>query len=347
MLNKTFSTLIMTILAASVILSALPMANAEINMPPTLSPNFGPPGTTVTVSAGPGGAGNFAIVTAYWENRTGPVLNSTAADNNGAYSMVVTIPEAINGEHWIVVNDGESESDGAKFTVTAGLVVTYYLGVAPSVGNGKIYVDGVLNTGQNVECNLWDVVNVTAVPDAGWRFARWIFGNNQSNPWYYTVTENMVIWAVFEQLPPDNFQTLNHNVTVETDMYVVETVSNSSVSEFAFNGTTIRFHVEGATGTTGFCNITIPSELMSGEFSIYNDDALLVNDVDYTETYNGTHYLFNITYEHSTHTIDITATTIIPEISSLITITLLSSTSLTILLVKKKLKHQHNTQIKH
>jgi hypothetical protein len=338
-LNKKLATaLIVTILAISTILAALPMASAEITVAPMLNPTSGPPGTKVTVWAGAGGAGKFAIVKAYWDNRSGALLNSTSADPNGAYEMEVTIPEAVNGLHWIVVNDGESESRGSQFNVTAGLVVTnYYLGVVQPVGNGEVYVNGTLRTGESLEFKSGEVANITAVPDAGWTFDSWVFGNGgTSNPWYLTMTGNMVAWAIFEEVPTgDNFEVTAHNVTVETDTYVVETLSNSSVSEFVFNGTAIRFHVDGAAGTAGFCNVTIPSELMSGDFSIYRDGALLIKDVDYSGTYNGTHYLFSITYEHSTHTIEITATTVIPEFSSLIMLSLLSLATLTTIIFKK------------
>jgi hypothetical protein len=340
------TTLIVTILAVSTMLAAFPMASAEISFAPTLDPTSGPPGTKVTVSAGAGGASPFATVTAYWDNLSGKVLNSTSADSTGAYEMNVTIPSAVNGEHWIVVNDGESESRGAAFNVTAGLVVTnYYLGVVLPVGNGEVYVNGTLHTGDNVEFKSGEVANITAVPASGWTFDRWAFGQGgTSNPWYLTMTENMAAWAVFEEIPPEgngdntSFEVTTHNVTLETNTYVIEAFSNSSVSEFVFNGTAIRFHVDGAPGTAGFCNATIPSELMSGDFSIYKDDTLLIKDVDYTGTYNGTHYLFSITYEHSTHTIEIMATIVIPEFSSLIMLSLLSLVTLTIIIFKKKFK---------
>ncbi len=348
--KKLTTTLIVTILAISTILAALPMASAEISFAPTLDPTFGPPGTKVTVSAGAGGAAKFVIVTAYWDALSGKVLNSTGADNTGAYEMEVTIPSAVNGIHWIVVNDGESESAGSQFNVTAGLVVTnYYLGVIPPIGNGEVYVNGTLHTGDNVEFKTGEVANITAVPASGWTFDRWALGlGGTSNPWYLTMTENMAAWAVFEEIPPGgngedtSFEVTTHNVTIEINTYVIETVSNSSVSEFVFNGTAIRFHVDGAPGTAGFCNVTIPSELMSGDFSIYKDSALLIKNMDYTGTYNGTHYLFSITYEHSTHTIEITATTVIPEFSSFIMLSLLSLATLNIIIFKKKFKGSHD-----
>jgi len=95
----------------------------------------------------------------------------------------------------------------------------------------------------------------------------------------------------------------------------VEVSSNSSVSEFQFNGTTkqISFKVIGANGTNGFCNITFPNDLLWGTISIYKDGSFLVKDVDYTQTYNATHYTFHIIYDHSTHTMEILGTEAIPE----------------------------------
>jgi len=115
---------------------------------------------------------------------------------------------------------------------------------------------------------------------------------------------------------------INSILVVDQTTYSVETYSNSTVSEFILNQelSSIHFKVSGTEGTTGFCNITIPAELMSGTFSIYKDDVLLVENVDYTQTFNGTHYTFNITYEHSSHTIEIFSTSVIPELTSLIMI---------------------------
>lgn len=340
MSKKLTTVLTITLLAISTVLAALPMANAEIYFAPTLDPTSGPPGTRVTVSAGAGGASPFATVTAYWDSLSGMALGSTSANITGAYELEVTIPKAVNGEHYIVVNDGESESRGSPFQVTAGLVIwNYYLRVLLPVGNGEVYVNGTLHTGVVLAFGSGEVANISAVPDSGWTFNGWAFvDGGTSNPLYLTMTENRSAQAIFAEAPP--FEVATHNVTVEANTYVVETVSNSSVSEFDFNQTLkrIRFKVDGAAGTAGFCNVTVPSELMSGDFSIYKDDAPLIEGVDYSEAYNGTHYLFNITYEHSNHTIEITSTTVIPEFSSLIMLTLLTLATLTTIIAKKKLK---------
>jgi hypothetical protein len=49
----------------------------------------------------------------------------------------------------------------------------------------------------------------------------------------------------------------------------VQVVSNSTVSDFEFNGTAILFNVSGANGTTGFCNVCVPTTLLNGTLSVF------------------------------------------------------------------------------
>ena len=110
----------------------------------------------------------------------------------------------------------------------------------------------------------------------------------------------------------------------------VEIYSNSSISDFQFNVTDkeLSFNVTGPTGTRGFCNVTIPANLLWGTFSLYINGSPLVENVDYTQTFNGTHYTFHINYTHSTHMIEITGTETIPEFSSASTLLLFLITTL-------------------
>ena len=137
----------------------------------------------------------------------------------------------------------------------------------------------------------------------------------------------------------------SHAVFYDQTEYIVETISNSTVSNLSFNQVLGRiiFNVDGTTGTAGYCEVTIPSELMSETFSIYNDDMLLIKNLDYTQSFNGTHYTFSLTYEHSTHTIEIFSTTVIPELSSI----MLLSTLITASLIVAILKRRKNKSIKH
>ena len=124
---------------------------------------------------------------------------------------------------------------------------------------------------------------------------------------------NTNIWHVSSQL-------FTFFVSVGEKTYEVSANSNSSVSDLSFVEALkeVRFTVDGESGTTGFCNITIPADLIWGELSVYKDAYLMSKDVDYTQANNGTHHILQITYDHSAHVIEIRGTEAIPEFPSLI-----------------------------
>jgi hypothetical protein len=127
----------------------------------------------------------------------------------------------------------------------------------------------------------------------------------------------------------------------------VEIYSNSSISAFQFNTTRkqISFNTTGPSGTKGFCDVTIPDDLLWGEFLLFIDGSLLAEGVNYTRSHSGSHYFFNITYSHSTHTVEIIATEAIPEFPSIV-ISLLTMivTLLAIIAYKRKRWESHNTR---
>lgn len=190
-------------------------------------------------------------------------------------------------------------------------------------------------------------VAVTAIADSGWTFDHWMFDSanvGAMNPYTITMNKDHSLTAVFTEGPPEengdkSFTVKTYDVIVETSTFVIETCSNSSVLGFVFDSSLkrLRFNVEGSLGTIGSCDIAIPSELMSGDFSIYIDDKQLVKNVDYTETNNVTHYLFSIIYEHSTHTIDIISTEAIPEFPAWVILPLALSTIIIGIKYRKKI----------
>jgi len=121
--KKLYTTLIITLLTISALTAAIPMVSAEITGPPTLDVATGPVGTKVTLTGAAGTAAPFSTVTIYWDALSGAVLGTASASSTGAYTKQVTIPPAVNGDHFIVVNDGETESAGALFTVTGQLII--------------------------------------------------------------------------------------------------------------------------------------------------------------------------------------------------------------------------------
>jgi parallel beta-helix repeat protein len=124
------------------------------------------------------------------------------------------------------------------------------------------------------------------------------------------------------------------------DNIKVEICSNSSVSEFQFSTTskTLSFNVTGPAGARGFCNITIPENLLWGDFSLFINGIPLTEGVNHTKTYNGTHYTFHITYTHSEHIIEIVGTEVIPEFPSAIIIPLLMTLTTLAVAVSKRRK---------
>ncbi|PVX23223.1 MAG: hypothetical protein CW716_12615 [Candidatus Bathyarchaeum sp.] len=136
----------------------------------------------------------------------------------------------------------------------------------------------------------------------------------------------------------DTTPAVNHDIVYDQVTYVVQTRSNSTLTDMTFSQgeKLLQFSVDGATGTAGFCDIAIPAELMSGTFSIFIDDVPLVENMDYTQTVNGTHYQFSITYDHSTHTIEIFSTNVIPELTSLMLISTFVIATAVILTYERK-----------
>jgi hypothetical protein len=135
---------------------------------------------------------------------------------------------------------------------------------------------------------------------------------------------------------------LSFPVNVNDIDYFVETRSSSSVYGLSFNQALkrLRFSVNGPDGTKGFCDITIPAELMSGDFSLYIDNVELVEGVDYTKTFGGVNYLFSVSYDHSSHVIDVFSTNVIPDFAGWMFLPFLMSATLLGIILRKRLKKQ-------
>ncbi|MFQ5999686.1 MAG: hypothetical protein ACE5J6_02795 [Candidatus Bathyarchaeia archaeon] len=118
----------------------------------------------------------------------------------------------------------------------------------------------------------------------------------------------------------------------------VTIISNSTISDFNFSHSDmqISFNVTGLVGKAGYCNVSIPKKLLWGEFSVYKDGIPLEKGVNYTQTYNGTHYIFYITYTHTTHTIEIRGTEVIPEFPSAIILPLLMIATMVSVILRRR-----------
>jgi len=129
--------------------------------------------------------------------------------------------------------------------------------------------------------------------------------------------------------------------TWEWTSYNVDVISNSTVSDFSFNPETalVQFSVEGETGTTGFCRVTIPKDLLDAEdyWTVLVDGASVTPTVN--EEANNTYLYF--TYQHSIKTVEIIGTDAIPEFPSWTPLLIMLIAVLAVVVVyKRKLQNR-------
>ena len=125
----------------------------------------------------------------------------------------------------------------------------------------------------------------------------------------------------------------NFNVTSE---FYVQTICNSTITDFQFNGTAISFNVTGENGTTGFCRICIPTALMDVTYKVYVNGIEVSYDL--LPCSNSTHSYLYFTYKHSTQKV-----IIIPEFPlNIAFLGFLMLITIPLIFIKKK----HNQKIK-
>lgn len=120
-------------------------------------------------------------------------------------------------------------------------------------------------------------------------------------------------------------------------------VSNSTVSAFTFDQADkkIAFDITGPANSTGHLNISIPTRLLSGSWTILFDGINITSKTTINENQTCTTIYLNYTY--STHNMQIIGTNVIPEYSTAtvaLIVTLLTLTP-TMLIAKKNWNKRH------
>ena len=111
----------------------------------------------------------------------------------------------------------------------------------------------------------------------------------------------------------------------------VQTICNSTISGFRYNGTAILFNVSGKNGTAGFCRVCLPIALMNNTYRVFVNGA----EVSYNllPCSNKTHSYLYFIYNHSTQEV-----IIIPEFPSLGIVSLFMVAALLAVIIYRK-KH--------
>jgi len=115
-----------------------------------------------------------------------------------------------------------------------------------------------------------------------------------------------------------------------TSEHNIQTICNSSISAFQFNGTAIIFDVSGENDTTGFCRICVPKALMNETYRVFVNGTE-VECTPLTEISNITHNYIYFTYNHSVQEV-----VIIPEFPSFLILPLFMIVTLLAVIVYKK-----------
>ncbi|MEM2338246.1 MAG: NosD domain-containing protein [Candidatus Bathyarchaeia archaeon] len=134
-------------------------------------------------------------------------------------------------------------------------------------------------------------------------------------------------------------------ITIDGLTYIIEIMSNSTVSDLYINpeeGPFIKFNVSGLDGTIGFSRVIIPKEFLWTEncWVITINGQAVTYALELSDTENT--YLY-FTYTHSTKTVTIQGTNIIPEYPTITSpILLLLITTLITITRSKKQKTSHD-----
>ena len=122
-----------------------------------------------------------------------------------------------------------------------------------------------------------------------------------------------------------------------TSEYSVQTICNSSITDFQSNGTSINFNVTGEDGTAGFCRLCIPIALMNATYRVFvNGTEVQCNLLPCS---NSSYSYLYFTYSHSTEQI-----IIVPEFPSFVTLPLLMLLTMVavVFMQRKTLRKQKN-----
>jgi len=246
--KKIYTTFTIAILTLSIILATMPMVSAVTAPPGLYVPTAAPPpytalttgsvGTRVMVVGVAGDASPFSTVTAYWDSLSGVVLGTAGVDVTGAYKLNVTIPAAVTGLHYIVVNEGAG-AQGAAFTVTASLRASTVPPGPPPVR--VLPGDSVALTGRGFAAA--SAVTITLTGPAGTLAIPGTFTTNSTGSFAATITVPSIIPADYGTytVTATDAATTFATASIEVDYYIT------------------AFPPAGPTGITVFISGRIPA----------------------------------------------------------------------------------------
>lgn len=131
----------------------------------------------------------------------------------------------------------------------------------------------------------------------------------------------------------------NHKVSWEGVDYIISVSTNSTVTDFEFNQPkkTESFQILMTDGLSGYYNITIPKDLLNGDFKIFIDNST----INFTITQNSTHSFLSFSYLNRAQKVKILGTTVISEQSFALFIAMCVISAIVVIY---RTKQQHKNQ---
>jgi hypothetical protein len=219
-----------------------------------------------------------------------PLTGQTATfESGGAIRFDLSVPSAASNQSSIAVAvDCLATYAGFKVEISGRLVDANGLGIS----GASLLATYVTGGGSRK-----DIASFNTTVDGNY-YAEWVPPASAGN---YSVE---VSWEGNEDFTRAEAG-INLVFTPLEEKYVFSVISDSAVSELAFNSTNkiLSFTLEGPSGTTGFANVTIAKDLIAEKagLKVYLDG----NQKDYTTTSSDTAWLLHFTYQHSTHKVTV------------------------------------------
>jgi len=240
-----------------------------------------------------------------------------------------------------------SGSYAKEFTVSKGtssLSLSYFYPTTITIGSS-------INLTGDIWPERFATIDLQYSLDEGQTWITFASVNTTSNGDYYIWTPNSIgnykVRASWEgdevsegSVSPERTLTVTETikifwVSVAGRTFAVKVSCNSTLSDFSFNQTEkmISFQLMGISETVGYCNVSFPSELLGGPFTIWINDSPLSA---FSETSNGETFLHFTFSFGSTCNVEIIGTTVIPEFQSMVLPLFMAFTLFAIILRKMK-----------
>ena len=248
-------------------------------------------------------------------NRNGIDIEVNSNDNH-------VLNNYIADSEWDGIDLKGSQNNSIKGNTITNCFTGIYLGLETDNMN-VIYHNNFINNMYQVTCysapNMWD----NDYPSGGNYWSDYIGLDLFSGPYQNETGSDGIGDAAYgiDEFNQDNYPLMSpisffNSGTWDETTYYVDTVSNSTISDFYFSESEklISFNVTGPDDTVGFCRVAIPNELLwcdnPEQWQVWVNNTL-IEDRKITEDAHYTYIYF--TYNHSSQNVEVIGVHVTPE----------------------------------